>query len=228
MDNNNAMTSHSNLMLVEIIYGNSGKYSQEDVLAAEIELSMRNISDADMEALKYKIAYIGGINMGNFPKSNSSASSANENEEEDEESRELEGTDSILVKVLIGYVALTSLGMLGSVFQGSLKYSVLSLASLGISVYGIYGLLNRKRLPVLLLIGLFSYGFMRTISSAFGLVLSFNLSYLIIPLIFTALGGAVLYFVTKPSMRRAYDMDVDSIKKAIGVGVVLAILFTFL
>lgn len=65
MVNKEAMASYSNLMLVKTIYGNSGKYSQDDVLNAELELCTRNVSDNEMEELKNKVAYISGINVEN-------------------------------------------------------------------------------------------------------------------------------------------------------------------
>lgn len=231
MDYRNGMSDHSNLMLVDIIYGNSSKYTQDDVLAAELELSGRNISEEEISVLKNKVNYIGGINMGSTSSasSRSSSTTASDHSEDDEQSGgALEGSDSTLVNVLIGYLALTSIGSLFGAFSGSFISQLMSVGFLGVGVYGIYGLLNRQSFPVTLLIGLFAMNLTRSIIACLGLIISANLAFAITSLIFIAIGAFVLYFLTKESMRNAYQLDSDDIKKAIGIGIMLAFITQFL
>lgn len=231
MESKHKMSDHSNLMLVDIIHGNSAKYTQDDVLAAELELSGRNISEEEIELLKNKINYIGGINMGassSATDNNTSSSAAVDNDKEDEFEGKLEGSDSILVNVLIGYIALTSIGSFFGIFRGSFISQMMSVGVLGVGVYGIYGLLNRQSFPVLLLIGLFAMNLTRSIVSALGLMFSANLALALISLIFVAIGAMVLYFLTKESMRKAYHLDGDEIKKAVGIGILLSFAVQFL
>lgn len=228
MENINRMSEHSNLMLVDIIHGNSSKYTQDDVLEAELELSRRNLSESDIEALKNKVNYIGGINMsastsGSRESSRESSAGTTDLEEDDNEN-ELEGSDSILVNVLIGYIALSSLGYLFSGFNGSIVSQMMSFGMLGVCVYGIYGLLNKQSFPIILLIGLFALKFTYAISASLGQFIGFDFISGLIALILTAIPGFVLYFLTKENMRKVYSLDVEEIKKAVGVGVVLSIL----
>lgn len=232
MQSTNGMSEYSNLMLVDIIHGNSAKYTQDDVLAAELELSGRNLSEEEINRLKSKVNYISGINMGpNSTTSSSSSYSEESNTEEDDDTESkgaLEGSDSIMVNVLIGYLALTSIGSLFGAFSGYFISQLISVGVLGVGVYGIYGLLNRESFPVILLIGMFAMNLSRSLISALGLVVSFNLPLALISLIFVAIGAFILYFLTKESIRRAYNLDMDDIKKAIGIGVLLSFLLKFL
>jgi len=162
MDNRFKMVDHSNLMLVEIIYGNSQKYTQDDVLAAELELSGRALSDDELERLKNKVAYIGSINIGvSTPKGNAARPSGGptlSESDDDDFYDELEGIDSILSKVLMVYIGFQILGQLGMLISGGLMVKLVALVSIGICAYGIYGILNRLGQPIILLIGFFAFG----------------------------------------------------------------------
>lgn len=227
MENVNRMSEHSNLMLVDIIHGHSSKYTQDDVLEAELELSRRNLSESDIEILKNKVNYIGGINMGTASSGtqNSSSTSTELEDDDDENENALEGSDSILVNVIIGYLALTSLGYLFSIFTGSILSQMISVGMLGVGVYGIYGLLNKLSFPVILLVGLMA---MKIAQSVIGIFASFayigSLFLVLTALIFIAIQAFILYFLTKENVRKAYSLDIEEIQKAIGIGVVLSLL----
>lgn len=230
MDSNNGMKIHSSLMLVEIIYGNSGKYNEDDVLAAELELSSRGISHQELDRLRYKVDYISGINPGlGKPSGASTAVSTGDVDELDEEDFELEGMDAIIVKVLMAYLAFTVLNILMGQSRGMLPiiYLLIGLASGAILVYGIYGLWNRKRLPILFLMGNTAYGLVFSVSSLFSLMLNFSGSYMYHIAKSLVIGVATLYFLNKYSIRKVFGLDGDSIMRAIGIGVVIGLFVKF-
>jgi len=216
MESKNRMSAHSNLMLVDIIHGNSSKYSQEDVLEAELELSRRGVDESEIETLKSKVNYIGGINIG----TSSGKTTV-------EETNELQGSDPTLLNVLIGYIALTTLLSLFGLFRGGILSIIISAVIFGINIYGVYGLLNRKSFPVILLIGAFSLAVTRSIISIFSFITLFDISFLLIPIVFLLINAACLYFLTKDSMRKAYDLDGELVRNAIIVGVAAGALLYF-
>ena len=222
MDNQGAMAGHSNLMLVEIIYGASSKYSQAEVIEAELELTSRNLHLDDLEVLKNKVNYIGGISM-NVPVASESSSESESISDDEEFAEELDEKDEILIKLLMVYFVLCALGSLTSLFHGFYFYSLVSLVSLAIYVYGIYGLLNRLTQPIIFLIGIVAYSLVSQLTR----LLSFSSGMLIYVLVMALFNGAILYFLTKSSMRSAYNLDSESIKKAMIVGAIAAVLIRF-
>ena len=231
MDNRFKMVDHSNLMLVEIIYGNSQKYTQDDVLAAELELSGRALSDDELERLKNKVAYIGSINIGvSTPKGNAARPSGGptlSESDDDDFYDELEGIDSILSKVLMVYIGFQILGQLGMLISGGLMVKLVALVSIGICAYGIYGILNRLGQPIILLIGFFAFGIggsLRLLSY----ISSMGMSSVVIFLFQVGIGAGIIYFLTKSNMRSIYKLENDNIMKAVGIGFLLGVMLIFM
>lgn len=134
----------------------------------------------------------------------------------------MEGSDAVIVKVLIGFLILSCFVNLFALFTSFNSYSLLGIFGFLILGYGAFGLWKRWTQPTIFLIGFITYVLVGNLLQLISYYSMWGM--LIAVVVHSLLYGTILYFLTKPSMRSAYDLDWESIQKAMMVGAVIAVL----